>query len=168
MPDTGLASLLAENLHPRPGRGAWHGGPTIVGALRGVTAPQAAWRPAPGRHSIWELALHVAYWNYVIARRLRGGGGEPFPRGPADWPAVPDRPDESAWTHDRALVRRTHQDSATAIRSISPSDYGQRPEGNRKWTFGETILGAAQHEAYHTGQIQLMKRLWAARPRRSA
>ena len=46
------------------------GGPTVPGALRGVTAEVAGWRPYPDRHSIWALALHVAYWNYAVERRL--------------------------------------------------------------------------------------------------
>jgi len=153
-----LSRLLAKNVAPVAGRGSWHGGPTVVGALRGISARQAVWRPAPGRPSIWELALHVAYWHHVITQRLRGTAREPFPRSPANWPAVPDRADEANWKADRALVRAAHREVAAP-----PSAYGRRPAGNRKWTFGETILGAAQHEAYHTGQIQLLKRLWTAR-----
>jgi len=38
-----------------------------------------------------------------------------------------------------------------------------RPAGATKWTYGELILGIAQHDAYHAGQIQLMKRLWSER-----
>lgn len=154
-----LSRLLAEHVSPRPGRGSWHGGPTVVGALRGVTARQAVWRPKPGRHNIWELALHIAYWHHTITQRLRGGEREPFPRSPANWPAVPDHPDEAAWARDRALVRATHLEVAAAVRVMPTTRYGRRPLGNRKWTIGETILGAAKHEAYHTGQIQLLKRL---------
>ena len=162
MNDRGLSRLLAENVAPKAGRGSWHGGPTVVGALRGVSAGQALWRPAPGRKSIWELALHIAYWHHTITQRLRGGEREPFPRSPANWPAVPARADEAAWKRDCALVRATHLEVAATIRAVPVSAYGRRPTGNRKWTFGETILGAAQHEAYHTGQIQLVKRLWVA------
>lgn len=154
-----VSLLLADNVSPRAGRGSWHGGPTVVGALRGVSATQALWRPAPGRHSIWELALHIAYWHHTITQRLRGGAREPFPRSPANWPAAPDRPDEAAWARDRALVRAKHFEVAAVIRAVPVSSYGRRPAGNRKWTIGETILGAAQHEAWHTGQIQLLKRL---------
>ncbi len=159
MIDRDLSRLMAENVTPRAGRGSWHGGPTVVGALRGVTVQQALWRPAPGRHSIWELALHIAYWHHIITQRLRGGEREPFPRSPANWPAMPARPDDAAWQRDRALVRAAHLEVAATIRAVPPSDYGRRPAGNRKWTIGETILGAAQHEAYHTGQIQVLKRL---------
>src|SRR5215467_5821723 len=58
---------------------AWHG-PCLRGALRGVTAEEAAWRPASGRHNIWEVAVHTAYWKYAVRRRLtaekRGGFAE--------------------------------------------------------------------------------------------
>ena len=47
--------LLLWNLQPAPGRKNWHGGPSPVGAVRGVDAEQAAWRPTPGRKSVWEL-----------------------------------------------------------------------------------------------------------------
>jgi hypothetical protein len=33
----------------------------------------------------------------------------------------------------------------------------------RKWTFGELIAGIALHDAWHTGQIQLLKRLYQVR-----
>ena len=163
MNDRALAQLLSEQVSPRSGRGPWHGGPTVVGAIRGLSARDALWRPAPDRHSIWELALHIAYWHHSVTRRLRGGAREGFPRSPANWPAVPDRPDEAAWKRDCALVRAKHLEVAATIRAVPASTYGRRPLGNRKWTVAETILGAAQHEAYHTGQIQLVKRLLAGR-----
>src|SRR2546421_4767314 len=39
----------------------------------GITARQAAWRPGPGRHNIWEVTLHAAYWKYAVRRRIEGG-----------------------------------------------------------------------------------------------
>ena len=49
----------------------WHG-PNLKGSLRGLTAVTAAWRPGPKRHNIWEVAVHAAYWKYVVRRRLLG------------------------------------------------------------------------------------------------
>ncbi len=37
------------------------------------------------------------------------------------------------------------------------------PPQGRRWTYGQLLLGIAAHDAYHTGQIQLMKRLWEER-----
>lgn len=73
-------------------RQAWHG-PTLRGALRGLTARQAAWRPAPGRHNIWELVVHAAYWKYAVARRVRGERRGSFPHQGSNWFARPvERP----------------------------------------------------------------------------
>jgi len=157
-----FARLLLENVQPRPGRGGWHGGPTPVGALRGVSAEQAAWIPAPGRKSIWQLALHIAYWNYAVRRRLEAGGRGRFARSPANFPGVPDRADSGLWQADVALVKAEHEQLAATIGGIPSSRYSTALAGGKRWTIGELIVGIAQHDAYHTGQIQLIKRLWQA------
>src|SRR3990172_1435767 len=75
---------------------AWHG-PTLAGALRGVTWRQALWRPHPARHNVWELALHTAYWKYAVRRRLTDGTHGGFPRAGSNWPGLPEAPAERAW-----------------------------------------------------------------------
>ena len=46
---------------------SWHGTPWW-GSLRGLAPDAALRRPAPGRHNIWELVLHCAYWKFVAYR----------------------------------------------------------------------------------------------------
>jgi len=111
--------LLLWNLQPPPGRKNWHGGPSPVGALRGVTAEQAAWRPTPRRKSIWELALHIAYWKYTVRRHLEHGVRPGFPRRPANFPAQPEPADEAAWSRDVALLRAEHELVVQAVRALS-------------------------------------------------
>ena len=69
MTDRRLEETL-RHLHPPPGTKLWHGGASVLGALRGLSPDVAAWKPYPDRHSIWALALHVAYWNYAVRRRI--------------------------------------------------------------------------------------------------
>jgi uncharacterized damage-inducible protein DinB len=156
-----LAALLAT-LDPARGA-AWHGGPSPMAALRGVSAAQARWIPARRRHSIWELTLHIAYWDYAVRRRLDPDSPRDFPRSPANWPALPERPDERAWTLDRAVLAREHRALVEVVRRVKAARWNRRLTG--RWTVGETIVGIAAHEVYHTGQIQLLKRLWGARGR---
>jgi uncharacterized damage-inducible protein DinB len=155
--------LLVETIQPARGRRGWHGGPNPLGALRGVSAEEAAWKPGPRRHSIWELALHIAYWKYAVRRRLGGGDGARFPRSPANWPRVPAVMDEKAWAADRALLRVEHVRLLDAVAAVPAGALGTRPAGARRWTRGELITGIALHDTYHAGQIQLMKRLWQER-----
>ena len=161
-----IERLILQNLQPRAGRGGWHGGPTPVGALRGVQAEQAAWAPLPGRKSIWQLVLHIGYWKYAVRRRLERGAGSRFPRSPANWPRVPDPADGAAWAHDVALLRSEHEQLVAIVAGIPLRRYAEELTGGKRWTVGELILGIAQHDAYHAGQIQMLKRLWqAAHPR---
>jgi DinB superfamily len=68
-----VLALLEEGYE----RKTWHG-PNLKQSIKGVTAQQAAWRPGPGRHNIWEVTLHAAYWKYALRRRLEGGNRGSF------------------------------------------------------------------------------------------
>jgi uncharacterized damage-inducible protein DinB len=162
-----ITRLLQENVQPRRGRSGWHGGPTPLGAVRGVTAKEASWRPGPRRKSIWDLTLHIAYWKYAVRRRLEdrttADKSARFDRSPSNWPRPAGSADARAWAADVALLRTEHEKLLRAIASVPPSRLQRKPRGKGKWTLGELILGIAQHDAYHVGQIQMLKRLWAQR-----
>lgn len=157
---------LAEALHlldPPAGERLWYGGATALGSLRGVGPAQAAWKPDPDRHSIWELALHIAYWKYAVRRRLdesvpRGS----FPRSPANWPRIPEQPDERAWKEDRAILRREHEALLSLARTLGLDRLDHR-DAKGDYRVIDLLFGVATHDVYHTGQIQLMKRLYANR-----
>ena len=68
-----LLDLLDEGFD----RPAWHG-PTLLGSLRGVTEARAARRPGRGRHNIWEIAVHAAYWSTLSRGASRAAPAEPF------------------------------------------------------------------------------------------
>jgi hypothetical protein len=154
---------IREALDPRRGPRAWHGGPTPLGALRAVSARMAAWRPAPGRPGIWALTLHVAYWKYAVRRRLSPAGAERFRRHPANFPAVPEHPTEAAWRADVLLLREEHEGLVRTIDALPAGRFGRRAGTRKLYTHADLIAGIAMHDAYHAGQIQLLKRLWDAR-----
>jgi hypothetical protein len=152
-----LIAMLLEITDQAFDRKSWHG-TTLKGALRGLTPEEALWRPAPGRHNIWELTLHAAYWKYAVRRRLAGDASGSFERKPSNWPEIPSPPDASAWKRDVACLESEHRKLRETIRSLRPADLGTRsPRG--VWTYAEEIHGIAAHDLYHTGQIQLIKRL---------
>ena len=139
-----LLHLLGEGYDSR----AWHGR-TLRGSLRGVTAAEAAKRPAPGRHSIWELAVHAAYWKYVVWRKLTGAKRGSFSRAGSNWLPMPSPPTAAAWKRDLELLASCHRDLRTAVEKLGDLTPRRR----------RLIAGAALHDTYHTGQIQLVKLL---------
>jgi hypothetical protein len=118
----------------------------------------ALWRPAPGRHNVWELTLHAAYWKYAVRRRLTGGSAASFDRKPSNWPATPEPPNAASWKRDVVLLELEHRKLRDAVRTLDPRELGRlSPRG--VWTLAEEIHGVAAHDLYHTGQVQLIKRL---------
>ena len=137
-------------------------GTTLSGSLRGLTTRQALWRPGPGRHNIWELVLHTAYWKHAVRQRVAGRRLEVFPRGPRNYPGLPGRCDAAAWRADIALLKRQHQLLARTVRCLPPSRLRARV-GASRWVVAEQVFGVAAHDLYHTGQIQLLKVLQRGR-----
>ena len=154
-------TLLLRLLDESYERKAWQG-PNLRGSLRGVAAGQAAWRPAPGRHNIWELALHAAYWKYAVRRMLTGEKRGAFAEKGSNWFARPVSPTERAWKSDLALLDAEHRRLRAAVAKLSRVALaGKRP--GSKYRTDTLVYGVASHDVYHTGQIQMLKRLWQDR-----
>lgn len=139
--------LLLRMLDDAYVKKAWHG-TNLRGSLRGVTAGEALWRPADGRHNIWELAVHCAYWKYAVRRRLTGEKRSAFPRKGSNW-----LPTGKSWKDDLRLLREEHHKLRDAIEEAKPAQLKR---------YERLIYGVAAHDAYHTGQIQLIKKLRVA------
>ena len=156
-PEIELLLALLDEGFDRP---AWHG-PNLRGALCGLTAAEAARRPAPGRHCIWEIALHCAYWKYAVCRRLTGEGARgSFPRRPTNWPLLPGRQDAAAWKADLALLDEAHRALRAAVAAFSARRLGER---RGESTAGRLIYGIAAHDLYHAGQVRLLIKLAGAK-----
>jgi uncharacterized damage-inducible protein DinB len=134
---------------------AWHG-PSVREALNGVTAEQAAARPLPGAHSIWELAHHIAVWEDVGRRRLEGDRAQIDISSPEDWPPSDDI-SERAWEQAKASLDRGHQALCEAIARVDPTRLDE-PIFEGMSTVYVTLHGVVQHDLYHAGQIALLKK----------
>ena len=156
-----LLALLDEGFDKK----AWHG-PNLRGGVRRVDSVTAAWRPSPERKNIWEHVIHTAYWKYAIRRRLLGEKRGSFPLTGSNWFARPDpavhRLDwGEAWAADLKLLDHTHAGLRAAVAGLSPPALDVVTKGS-KYPNAFVIRGAALHDVYHAGQIQLLKRLAGA------
>lgn len=137
---------------------AWHG-PNLRGALRRLTAREAAWRPSPGRHNVWEVMVHAAYWKYAVRRRLIGDKRGSFALPGSNWFTRPlGVPSEGPWREDVALLIGEHRKLREAIAALPARRLHEKSPGSR-YTNLALIRGIAAHDLYHAGQIQVLKRL---------
>jgi hypothetical protein len=163
MPLTPL-SLLLHLLDEAYEKQAWHG-PNLRGSIRGLGPAQAAWRPAKGRHNVWEIVVHAAYWKYVARRRLRGEKRGSFPLKGSNWFPRPEATTEEAWRADIALLDEMHRGLRQAVADLAPEDLDRTPTGSKVSNL-RLIAGIAAHDVYHAGQIQLLKRLVGIKKRK--
>jgi uncharacterized damage-inducible protein DinB len=138
-------------------RRSWHG-TNLRGSIRGLSPEVAAWRPASGRHNVWETVVHAAYWKYAVWRRLSGAARGSFPEKGSNWFERPRASGDAAWSEDVALLHEMHHRLREAALQLDDRDLARRPRGGTVTAFA-LLSGIAAHDLYHAGQIQLLKRL---------
>lgn len=147
-----LLDLLAEAFD----RKSWHG-TNLRGSFRGMTAAEASWRPAEGRPNAWELAVHAAYWKYVVRRKLTGEKRGSFPLEGSNFIRRPlGEATDAAWKADLALLVAEHRALLEAVAERLP-----KLTGSRRAKALHLVRGVAAHDLYHAGQVQLGKKLRA-------
>ncbi|MEK7830607.1 MAG: DinB family protein [Acidobacteriota bacterium] len=133
---------------------AWHG-PSLRELLEGVTAQQAAAKPIPSAHSIWELVNHIIAWEQIARLRLEG---DPV-KNPSDemnFPPVNDT-SETAWQAALQSLAIGNQALRDSIRKIDDAKLEEIvPEASYS-NYG-LLHGVIQHDLYHAGQIALLKK----------
>jgi uncharacterized damage-inducible protein DinB len=154
------ASRLVDQFKRAHDGDPWHGSP-VKDILAGVTAAQAATAPPNGAHSIWALVLHLTAWRNEVALRVAGKpAGEPAA---GDYPPVGE-PTESRWQAALAALDASHEHLATVVRGMSDEQLwaATRDPRNPPLNIGDTcyevLHGIVQHDAYHAGQIAILKR----------
>ena len=132
----------------------WHG-PALADLIADVTAEQAAQRAIPGAHTIWELVLHVSSWTEIARERLVGSAkADPTPD--EDWPPVRDTSAE-AWRAAVERLKEAHRELAADVAKLGDSDLIGRVPG-KDHSVLVMFHGIIEHDAYHGGQIAILKK----------
>jgi uncharacterized damage-inducible protein DinB len=143
----------------------WYG-PPIRQVLNGLGAAEAAAHPVPGAHSIWELTLHLTSWVREVRRRLVNGDW----RMPADgdWPRSAATTEEN-WHRAVAALEQAHEELGATLAGVDPAVLADRvgterdPAAGTGITYEDMLHGLLQHDAYHLGQISLLRKATEAR-----
>lgn len=148
------STRLADQLERSFRGGAWHG-PALAEALEGVDAAAAARRPLAAAHSIAEIVGHLAFWLDTAAGRL---AGEDPARGlaeGADWP--PLGAGDEAWRGRLAELDAAHRRLHALVAALDDAALDGPVAGSDPTARG-LLLGVLQHNAYHGGQIVLLRK----------
>jgi uncharacterized damage-inducible protein DinB len=147
---------LADQIRRAFEGSAWHGD-SMLELLADVNAKTATARPIKDAHSIWEILLHVAAWDDVVARR--SGGKAVTLTDEQNFPTVTDT-SEAAWSRAIESTKKTHHELIKAVAAFSDSRLTDQVPGKTEnyYNFYYMFSGIVQHELYHAGQIALLKK----------
>ena len=136
--------------------------PPYADALRGVDAQLANWRPeGMAANTIWETVVHVTHFKERLLMRLQG------------------RPDQAVFSNDDTFIVsgnsdtdwqdaisrlfEAHRELSVALAHMEESDLDKpMPTDPAATQFFDLIV----HDAYHTGQIIMVRKLKGAWPER--
>lgn len=140
---------------------AWHG-PALMELLADVSPKEAHARVVADAHTIAEIAEHALAWIEEVTRRLGGASAGTPVRG--DWPEQKDQ-SAKAW-EARIDSLRVAGEELDALLSTLPAERlldvvvtsePDVPDGGGV-RFTVMLQGVAQHNAYHGGQVALLKK----------
>jgi hypothetical protein len=119
-------------------------------AIADLSPAQASWKPAPGRHSIWQIVTHIIFWRESELGLL---AGKPRPRPEriaAEQFAEPSEPTDAAWAATRERLADSQRRLSEAFRD--PSSDLKR---------ASYLL---PHDCYHFGQVCYIRALQGLPP----
>jgi uncharacterized damage-inducible protein DinB len=147
---------LADQIRRAFEGSAWHGD-SVLELLADVNAKTASAKPIKDAHSIWEILLHIAAWDDVVARRV--GGTAVTLTDAQNFPAITDA-GEAAWGQAIETTKKTHHELIRSVAAFPDSRLGEQVPGKTQnyYNFYYMFSGIVQHELYHAGQIALLKK----------
>jgi len=127
-------------------------------AVKDFPAALRGKRPEGAEHSAWELLEHlrIAQSDILEFTRHAEHQSPAWPQG--YWPATPAPPDEAAWDKSAEASRKDLRGLCALIEDESKDLLAPIPHGSGQTILREALL-AADHNAYHIGQLVLLRRL---------
>jgi uncharacterized damage-inducible protein DinB len=133
---------------------AWHG-PSLMELLADVAAERAAAKPIAGAHSIWEIVLHIAFWEDLS--RQRAEGDDTQNQAEDGWFTVTDSSEE-AWQEALKKLKSTNEALRETIAKLDDAQLDDIVAG-QPYSIYFMLHGCIQHDLYHAGQIALLKKM---------
>lgn len=118
-------------------------------------------KPKGAEYSAWQLLEHlrIAQWDILEFSRDPKHQSPEWPSG--YWPAKPAPPDDKAWDKSVRAFRRDLKELCDMVADEAVDLFARIPHGDGQTVLREALL-AADHNAYHIGQLVLVRRLLGA------
>jgi hypothetical protein len=114
-------------------------------------------KPEGAAHTPWEVLEHLrlAQWDILEFTRNPRHVSPEFPAG--YWPKTPVPPDGKAWNKSAAAFRADLKAMIQLVENKSTDFFTPLPHGDGQTVLREALV-LADHNAYHLGELLLLRR----------
>lgn len=133
----------------------------VRNAVEGLTVEQAAWKPEDSVNCIWESISHLTYYNDAYLQRFKGIEFE-YDVENNDQTFSVGEYTESDWRADIARFDDVMTEWRTLIEQADESKFSEPVPTNTSRIWADLLTDVNAHNAYHGGQILLMRKLQGA------
>jgi DinB superfamily len=132
-------------------------------AIAGLPAELRGTKPVGLPFSAWGLLEHMrlAQWDILEFSRNPQHVSPPWPEG--YWPSSDAPPSAAAWERSVAAFRANCKAMEQLVASSKADLHAKIPHGDGQTILREALL-VADHNAYHLGQLVMLRRLLGAWP----
>ncbi|TVX95318.1 DinB family protein [Cohnella terricola] len=141
---------------------AWY--PPLTDSLSGITKEQALWKPqGEPANSIWENVSHLIFYKERFLKRLTGEETE-YPTGITndDTFSIGGATDEE-WERTLSRLKEVHLGIRAKLEEMEEERLDEKIP---QTPIGIWMTDLVAHDAYHTGQIILLRKLQGSWPSR--
>lgn len=133
-------------------------------ALRDFPAKHRGTRPPGAPQSAWELLEHMRIATHDILEFSRDAKYV-SPEWPSDyWPKKPSPPSAEAWDKSVKALAHDLEEMGKLVADPKTDLFARIPHGSGQTILREALL-IADHNAYHLGQLVLVRRLLGCWPK---
>ena len=131
---------------------------SVRNAINGLGVEQACWKPDDSVNCIWETLSHLAYYNNAYLQRFNGvdyqydvsDNNETFSTGEYT---------EEHWQTDVRRFDEVMNQFRDAMAAAAESKFNEQVTSENTRTWALLISDINTHNAYHAGQIVLLRKL---------
>jgi len=134
---------------------------TFDDAVKGLAPVLHGKTPKGAEHSPWQILEHlrIAQWDIVEFSRNAKHESPKWPEG--YWPTEKAPVDEKGWDKSVRAFKHDLKEMVELIRDEKTDLFAKIPGGDGQTILREALL-IADHNAYHVGQLVLVRRLLGA------
>lgn len=129
-------------------------------ALHNLTIEQALWAPPGGGNTIWQTVNHINFYNKLVLSRLKNTPPSVSAQtNDETFQVAADAANVDAWNELLTETKRIVLELRETIAALSESDLEAPYRSSGPETIGHALSRWILHDAYHSGQIVLIRKM---------